>query len=182
MAPKYTHSLWLRARHLLRASAGRAAPSPSRRGVRSGAAAESGAESLPCGLVSIPRFRFVCVPAALEGSPAEWARELLVDGEIALQADAGGFDAINHVAHALDLVSVAVVRSESSPARQEEAVIAYAQSLPLIWVAGSFSERAGGWAHARGAMTLLVATSEPLSESERRRIERFVAALGRQSE
>jgi hypothetical protein len=133
-------------------------------------------------LVSIPRFRFVCVPAALEGSPAAWAREMLVDGEIALLAGAGGFDAINDLAHSLHLVSVAVVRSETSASRQEETVIAYAQSLPLIWVAGAFSEHASGWAHDRGPMTLLVATSEPLAESERRRIDRFVAALGRQSE
>jgi hypothetical protein len=133
-------------------------------------------------IVSIPRFRFVCVPAALAGSPAEWAREMLVDGEIALLADAGGLAPINEVAHSLHLVSVAVVRSETSTARQEQTVIAYAQSLPLIWVAGSFSEQVERWAHDRGPMTLLVATGEPLADSDRRRIDRFVAALARQSE
>ncbi len=133
-------------------------------------------------LVSIPRFRFVCVPAALAGSPPEWSREMLIDGEIALLVDAGGLQTIDEVAHSLHLVSVAVVRSETSAARQEETVIAYAQSLPLIWVAGSFSEHVERWAHDRGPMTLLVATGEPLSGSERRRIDRFVAALARQSE
>jgi hypothetical protein len=133
-------------------------------------------------LVPVPSFRFVCVPAALEGTPANWARELLVDGEIALLADDGGFAAISDVAHSLDLASVPVVRTEQTADRQEQTVIAYAQALPLIWVAGSFSAQATSWARDRGPMTLLVQAAGPLLESERRRIDRFVATLGRQSE
>jgi hypothetical protein len=59
-----------------------------------------------------PSFRFVCVPNALAGAPAGWAREMLHDGEIALLPDDGGLEAINHVAHDLDLASVALVRGE----------------------------------------------------------------------
>jgi hypothetical protein len=132
--------------------------------------------------VAVPSFRFVCVPDALEGAPANWAREMLVDGEIALLADGGGFTAISDVAHSLELASVTVVRTELTAQRQEATVIAYAQSLPLIWVAGAFSEQATDWAHDRGPMTLLVQATGPLSQGERRRIDRFVATLGRQSE
>jgi hypothetical protein len=132
--------------------------------------------------VSDPSFRLVCVPAALDEAPAEWASEMLVDGEIALLADGGGLEAINRVAHALDLMSLPLVRAEASAEAQEETVIAYAQALPLIWIAGTFSERARRWAHDRGPMTLLVAAGGPLPAAERRRIERFVATLGRQSE
>ncbi len=132
----------------------------------------------------VPRssFRFVCAPAALEGAPANWAREMLVDGEIALLVDSGGFAAISDVAHSLDLLSVPILRTEQTAARQEQTVIAYAESLPLIWAAGAFSPDATDWAHERGPMTLLVQAIGPLPESERRRIDRFVATLGRQSE
>jgi hypothetical protein len=129
-----------------------------------------------------PSFRFVCVPNALAGAPAGWAREMLHDGEIALLPDAGGLEAINRVAHDLDLPSVALVRGENAPGRQEETVMAYADSLPLVWVGAGFGEAAEAWARDRGPMTLLVAADAPLSEGERRRIERFVATLGRQSE
>ncbi len=107
---------------------------------------------------------------------------MLVDGEIALLADGGGLEAINRVAHSLDLVSTALVRAEVSAEAQAATVIAYARSLPLIWIADSFSERVRRWAHDRGPMTLLVAANGPLPADERRRIERFVATLGRQSE
>ena len=129
-----------------------------------------------------PSFRLVCVPSALAGAPGGWARDMLRDGEIALLGDAGDLEAINRVAHALDLVSIALVRGEVSPARQEETVMAYAGSLPLIWIAAGFSDVARHWARDRGPMTLLVAADAPLSEEERRRIDRFVATLGRQSE
>ena len=129
-----------------------------------------------------PSFRFVCVPNALAGAPAGWAREMLHDGEIALLPDDGGLEAINRVAHDLDLPSVALVRGEESSARQEETVMAYAAKLPLVWVAAGFGDDAEGWARNRGPMTLLVTAGAPLSEEERRRIERFVATLGRQSE
>ncbi len=129
-----------------------------------------------------PSFRFVCVPAALAGAPAGWAREMLREGEIALLPGARGLPAVDEVAHELDAVSVAVVRGESDPERQERTVIEYAQALPLVWVGASFSEAATRWAHDRGPMTLLVEAGGPLSDDERRRIDRFVATLGRQSE
>jgi hypothetical protein len=129
-----------------------------------------------------PSFRFVCVPAALAGAPAGWAREMLQDGEIALLAGDDGLDAVNGVAHDLGLVSVPVVRGEESAARQEETVMAYAEHLPLVWVGASFGDAATAWARDRGPMTLLVESGAPLSEDERRRIERFVGTLGRQSE
>lgn len=124
----------------------------------------------------------MCVPNALAGAPGNWAREMLRDGEIALLADGGGLEAINDVAHALGLVSVALVRGEESAGRQEETVIAYAEGLPLVWIAATFSDRAATWARDRGPMTLLVAADAPLTDEERRRIDRFVATLGRQSE
>lgn len=124
----------------------------------------------------------MCVPSALEGAPGDWAREMLRDGEIALLSDDGGLEAINEVAHALGLVSVPLVRGEDSTDRQEDTVIAYAQGLPLVWVAPGFSDKAANWARERGPMTVLVAADAPLSDDERRRIDRFVATLGRQSE
>ncbi len=129
-----------------------------------------------------PSFRFVCVPSALAGAPAGWAAEMLQDGEIALLAGDGGLDAVNGVAHDLGLVSVPVVRGEDSDARQEQTVMAYAENLPLVWVGASFGDAATAWARDRGPMTLLVEAGAPLSDEERRRIERFVATLGRQSE
>jgi hypothetical protein len=129
-----------------------------------------------------PSFRFVCVPDALAGAPSGWAREMLQDGEIALLAGDGGLEAINGVAHDLGLVSVPLVRGEESAQRQEQTVMSYAESLPLVWVSASFGDGATAWARDRGPMTLLVAAGGPLSEEERRRIERFVATLGRQSE
>jgi hypothetical protein len=129
-----------------------------------------------------PSFRFVCVPDALAGAPAGWAREMLQDGEIALLAGDGGLQAINDVAHDLGLASVPVVRGEESSQRQEQTVMAYAENLPLVWVSVGFGGVATEWARDRGPMTLLVAAGGRLSEEERRRIERFVATLGRQSE
>ena len=124
----------------------------------------------------------MCVPAALVGLPAAWATEMLGDGEIALLVDDGGFAAINEVAHTLGLISVPLVRCEETVQRQQETVMAYADRLPLVWVAEEFSETVTAWARARGPMTLLVETTGPLSDDERRRIDRFVAILGRQSE
>lgn len=129
-----------------------------------------------------PSFRFVCVPGALAGAPGDWARDMLRDGEIALLADPGGLEAVNAVAHSLGLISIAVVRGEDSAAAQEETVMAYADGLPLVWVAAAFGGKATAWARDRGPMTLLVAADAPLSADERRRIDRFVATLGRQSE
>ena len=61
-------------------------------------------------------------------------------------------------------------------------MVAYAASLPLVWVAPAFEDETASWARDRGPMTLLIATAGPLSDDERRRIDRFVATLGRQSE
>jgi hypothetical protein len=107
---------------------------------------------------------------------------MLREGEIALLADDGGLDAVNGVAHALGLASIPLVRGEQSAAGQEDTVIAYAESLPLVWIAAAFGDRATAWARDRGPMTLLVQADAPLSGDERRRIDRFVAMLGRQSE
>jgi hypothetical protein len=129
-----------------------------------------------------PSFRMVCAPAALTGTPAGWATEMLRDGEIALVPDDGGLAAISTATHDLAMPAVLVVRREDDAAAQERTVIDYAGTLPLVWVAAAFGERAAAWAHDRGPMTLLVATDQPLSEDERARIARFVAVLARQSE
>ena len=128
------------------------------------------------------RFHFVCAASALVGVPAEWVTEMLADGEIALLADGGGFDAINEVAQTLGLISVPLVRHEETEERQHETVMAYADRLPLVWVDEGFGETVAAWARNRGPMTLLVQATGALAEDERRRIERFVASLGRQAE
>ena len=135
--------------------------------------------------VTEPAFRFVCLPLALigvGGRDKSWAREMLADGEIALLADDGGLNAIDQVAHDLGLISIPVIRGERTPQRQQRTVIAYADTLPLVWVAEAFDDETERWARDRGPMTLLVAADGPLSDDERRRIDRFVATLGRQSE
>jgi len=106
---------------------------------------------------------------------------MLEEGEVALLAG-DGLDGVNAVAHSLGQSTIAVLRSEDTPARQDDTVIAYAGGLPLIWVAGEFSEQVQKWAHDRGPMTLLATAAGPLDDEERRRIDRFVAILGRQSE
>jgi hypothetical protein len=106
---------------------------------------------------------------------------MLLDGEIALMGEEG-LHAINDLAHELDLTRISVVRREESAELQRDTVINFAGGLPLIWVAPQFDEVAGTWAHDRGPMTLLVQTAGPLADEERRRIDRFVASLGRQSE
>ena len=98
----------------------------------------------------------VCTPAALAGGPKGWAAETLREGEVAMLVDGGGLEAINAAAHALDLVTISIVRREEDAAEQERTVIAYAESLPLVWVAGGFSDSARAWARQRGPMTLLV--------------------------
>ncbi len=127
-------------------------------------------------------FRMVCSPAALAGAPAGWAISTLRDGEVALLVDEGGLPAINAAAHALGLVSVSIVRSESTPVAQEQTVIAFAGAFPLVWVAAQFSDSAQAWAHERGPMTLLVDAPRALPEDERGRIGRFLALLARQTE
>ena len=129
-----------------------------------------------------PLFRFVCLPAAISAAPDGWAAEMLSDGHISLLPGEGGLAEVSAVAHSLDAATVAVVRSETDPAEQERTVITHAAALPLVWVAGTFSPAVQTWAHERGPMTLLVEAAGPLPEAERRRIERFVALLGRQAE
>jgi hypothetical protein len=129
-----------------------------------------------------PVFRMVCSPATLAGAPKVWAVETLRDGEVALLVDDGGLDAINVAAHALDLVTVSIVRSEDSAALQQQTVIAFAGSLPLVWIAAGFSDSVRAWAHERRPMTLLVAVDGALPDHERVRIGRFLALLGRQTE
>jgi hypothetical protein len=128
-----------------------------------------------------PRFRFVCAPSALSGTPAGWAREMLEEGEVALLGYEGA-EAINVLAHDLGQTAIALVRTEDAPERQDATVMAYAGALPLIWVGADFSEKVQAWARDRGPMTLLAAASGALDDDERRRIDRFVAILGRQSE
>jgi hypothetical protein len=129
-----------------------------------------------------PIFRLVCTPGILEAAPEGWVSAMLEEGELALLVDAGGLDAISEVAHQLDLVTVPVLRTEASTAEQERTVIAYAGAKALVWIAPAFGETTVKWAHDRGPMTLLVETAEPLSDDERRRVERFVVILGRQAE
>lgn len=129
-----------------------------------------------------PLFRLVCGPAALQGAPDGWAAELLRDGHVALLPDDGALEGVDAIAHQLDVPAVAVVRTETTPEAQDETVIAHAGSLPLVWLASAFSDRARRWARDRGPMTLLVEVEGALPDEERRRIDRFVALLGRQAE
>jgi hypothetical protein len=127
-------------------------------------------------------FRMVCTPAALARAPRGWAAETLREGEVAMLVDGGGLEAIDAAAHTLDLVTISIVRRERSAAEQEQTVISFAESLPLVWVTSGFSESARTWAHERGPMTLLVEADDALPDPERARIGRFLALLGRQSE
>ena len=132
--------------------------------------------------MSLPLFRVVSVPAALDGEPAGWAADMLRDGEVALLPDESGLDGIDRVAHSLGNETVLLVRREQSPVEQDRVVIAYAAALPLVWLAGHFSDSVRTWARDRAPMTLLVEAEGGLSDDDRGRVERFVALLGRQSE
>jgi anti-sigma factor RsiW len=132
--------------------------------------------------VPAPLFRFVCVPAALQGVPAGWAIEMLHDGHVALLPDATGLEGVSAVAHALGTEAVSVIRTEASPVAQDETVMAHTGSLPLVWLAPAFSDAVRTWARDRGPMTLLVEVDGSLPEATRRIVERFIASLGRQAE
>jgi hypothetical protein len=106
---------------------------------------------------------------------------MLRDGEIALLADRG-LAAVDQIAHELGQTSILLVRSEADAEQQDATVIAHAGPLPTVWVARAFSENVRRWARDRGPMTLLVETDGPLPVDERKRIDRFLAILGRQSE
>ena len=127
-------------------------------------------------------FRMVCTPSALAGAPKGWAAETLRDGEVALLVDEGGLEAINAAAHALEIVTVSIVRSEETAVAQAQTVMAFAGSLPLVWVGTDFSDTVRAWAVERLPMTLLVETGESLPDDERARIARFLSLLARQTE
>jgi hypothetical protein len=127
------------------------------------------------------RFRFVCAPSALAGTPAGWAHDMLEEGEVALLSSEG-LDAVDRVAHDLGQRAIVLVRTEQTRELQDQTVMAYAEALPLVWVDSEFTDAARNWARDRGPMTLLTEASGPLGDEERRRIDRFLAILGRQSE
>jgi methylase of polypeptide subunit release factors len=129
-----------------------------------------------------PLFRLVCTAGVLRTAPGGWVSTMLQEGELALLVDDGGLEAITALAHALDRVTVPLLRTEETPAQQDGTVMSYAGSKPLVWIADGFGEAATRWAHQRGPMTLLVEAGGDLPEEERRRIERFVVILGRQAE
>ncbi|QEC49023.1 hypothetical protein FSW04_16560 [Baekduia soli] len=129
-----------------------------------------------------PVFRLVAPASALQGAPAGWAKELLSQGEMALAVDAGGLDGIDAVARALERPAVAVLRREPTGAATEATVREFAGGLALVWIAPAFGDTARTWARDRAPMTLLVEHDGALPDEERRRIERFVAILGRQAE
>ena len=129
-----------------------------------------------------PIFRMVCTPAALAGAPHGWAAETLRDGELALLVDGGGLEAINAAAHALELVTVSIVRSEETGAEQAQTVIAFAGAFPLVWAGPGLTDAERTWARERRPMTLLVEVDGPLPDADRGRIERFIALLARQTE
>jgi hypothetical protein len=129
-----------------------------------------------------PIFRMVCSPAALAAGPKGWTAEIMRDGEVAFVVDGGGLEAINAAAHALDIVTVSIVRSESSATVQEQTVRVFAGGLPLVWAAPEFSDSARTWARDRPPMTLLIEAGGAFADDERGRIGRFVAMLGRQTE
>ena len=107
---------------------------------------------------------------------------MLTDGEIAFVVDDGGLQAINAAAHALDHLTISVMRTEDTVEAHEATVIAHARALPLIWIASDFTQPTRQWAVDRGPMTLLIETPGELPEDERGRITRFVALLGRQTD
>jgi hypothetical protein len=129
-----------------------------------------------------PLFRLACAPGVLAAAPDGWVATMLEEGEVALLADDGGLDAITALAHDLGMVTVPVLRAERTTEQQEATVMAYAAAKPLVWIAASFGEAAAAWARERGPMTLLVQSGGPLSDDERKRVERFAVILGRQAE
>lgn len=104
---------------------------------------------------------------------------MLRDGEIALLPDAGGLAAISDVAHQLRLLSVPVIRTEPDEERQHETVMATQADCRSCGSAGVSAPRSPPGRATGGQMTLLVHTARALEEDERRRIDRFVATLGR---
>ncbi len=127
-------------------------------------------------------YRLVATSTAVARTPDGWVAETLRDGAVTLVIDDGGLDAIDAAARTLDQVAVSVLRRESRPEAQEDAVIAFAAAMPLVWVSARFSVRTRTWAHERGPMTLLVPASDALPAAELARIARFVTLLSRQTD
>lgn len=127
-------------------------------------------------------YKLVAASTVIAQTPDGWVAETLRDGAVTLVIDDGGLDAINAAARALDQVAVSVLRREPRPQAQEEAVIAFAGAMPLVWVSAQFSERVATWALERGPMTLLVPASGALASGELARIARFVMLLSRQTD
>ena len=59
-----------------------------------------------------PLFRLACTAGVLGDVPPGWVNAMLQEGELALLVDDGGLDAITALAHALDLVTVPLLRTE----------------------------------------------------------------------
>ena len=106
---------------------------------------------------------------------------MLEEGEVALLGGEG-LEAIDQVAHELDQRAIVLIRTERDRDAQDRTVMAHAGALPLVWAAPDFTDAVRRWAHDRGPMTLLSDAEGALDDDERRRIDRFVAILGRQSE
>ncbi len=127
-------------------------------------------------------YRLVATSTAVARTPEGWVAENLRDGVVTLVVDDGGLDAIDAAARALDQVAVSVLRREPGPEAQEDAIIAFAGTMPLVWVSAEFSRRTRTWARERGPMTLLVPASDALPAAELARIARFVTLLSRQTD
>ena len=82
-----------------------------------------------------PLFRLVCTAGVLRTAPGGWVSTMLQEGELALLVDDGGLEAITALAHALDRVTVPLLRTEETPAQQDGTVMSYAGSKPLVWIA-----------------------------------------------
>lgn len=131
---------------------------------------------------SVATYRMLCTASALAATPEGWAAATLGDGAVSLLPDDGGLEAIDAAARVLRTVEVSVLARAQDAGAREEAVIGFAGSLALIWVAPTFSRRAREWASARGPMTLLVQAAGELPPAELGRIERFVTLLARQAD
>ncbi len=97
-----------------------------------------------------PLFRLVCVPAALDGAPAGWAAEMLVDGDVALMPDDSGLAGIDAVAHALGTAAIPVMRQRVD-ARAPRRNGPQPRRLAAARVAGAAVQRPGAPMGARTA-------------------------------
>jgi hypothetical protein len=79
-------------------------------------------------------------------------------------------------------VTVPLLRTEDEPSQQDATVMSYAHWPAVSPKPPAIQTSGVDRAHRRGPMTLLVETAGPLSDEERRRIDRFVVILGRQAE